>query len=187
MIKVNLVPRELLDREVQKQRMAQAAAAAGVLAFVLVILSGVHWYRATKLETELGDLNREYDRLAKVVKQVEELEKTAQAVKTRLDVMNGLLKVRPLYPYFMTDMMATMPPGTWLTSLTTAHKDPNQLTVNLGNAGSNSSDGLTQWLRNIEASGRFEEPKLSGVQVLDKGDSKEYNFSISTVYKNPKL
>lgn len=187
MIKVNLVPRELLDREAQKQRMAQAAVAGACLVLVLVGVSGWHWLRATKAESQLADLNKEYERLAKVVKQVEELEATAKAVKTRLEVMNGLLKVRPLYPFFMTDLQATMPPGTWLTTLTTVHKDPNQLTVTIGNAGANSSEGLTQWLRNIEASGRFEEPKLSPVQVIDAAGAKEYTFSITTAYKNPRL
>ena len=188
MIKVNLVPREILDREVQRQRMMQASVAAGVLAFFLVVASAMHWYRAVSFENDLADLNREYDKLAKIVAQVEELERTANAVRTRLGVINGLLKGRPLYPYFMSDLMSTMPSGVWLTSLTTAPKDPNGLAVTLGNATANSSDGVSQWLRNFEAAAaRWDEPKLSAISVTEKGDSKEYVFSITTSYKNPNL
>lgn len=188
MIKVNLVPRELLDREVQKQRLMQGAVLAGIAAFGIVCLSAAHWYSATKCEKQLGELNKEYEKLAKILAEVEELERTANAVKTRLSVITGLLKGRPLYPYFMRDLMATMPPGVWLGGITTmAAKDPNGLAVNLGNAKANSSDGVSQWLREFEKSGKFTEPKLSAVNVTDKGDAKEYSFSIVTEYKNPKL
>ena len=187
MIKVNLVPRELLDKEVQRQRLVQAGVVGAVALVGGLFVSAAHWYRATKTEGELAVLNGKYDKLAKIVAQVEELEKTANAVKIRLNVINGLLKGRALYPWFMTDLLTTLPPGVWMTSLTTAAKEPNGLTVTIGNATANSSDGVSQWLRNFASSGKFSEPKLSAIAVTDKGDSKEYSFSIGTEYKNPKL
>lgn len=188
MIKVNLVPRELLDREVQKQRILQGAVLAGVAAIGVLCISASHWYQATKFEAQLAELNKEHDKLAKIVAQVEELERTAQAVKTRLTVITGLLKGRALYPFFMIDLMASMPPGVWLTSLNTSAKEPNGLTVTIANASANSSDGVSQWLRNFEKSTLFVEAKLSGaVNVQEVGDVKEYKFSIVTEYKNPKL
>ncbi|MBI5200112.1 MAG: PilN domain-containing protein [Elusimicrobia bacterium] len=187
MIRVNLVPRELLDKEVQRQRMTQAAVVGAIGLVIVLFLSAAHWYRATKTEGELAELNKKYDKLAKIVAQVEELEKTANAVKIRLGVINGLLKGRALYPWFMTDLQSTLPPGVWMTSLTTAAKEPNGLTVTIGNATANSSDGVSQWLRNFAASGKFAEPKLSAIAVTDKGDSKEYSFSIGTIYENPRL
>ncbi|MBI4346849.1 MAG: PilN domain-containing protein [Elusimicrobia bacterium] len=187
MIKVNLVPRELLDKEVQRQRLMQAAV-VGALALVgMLFISAAHWYRATKVESELAELNKKYDKLAKIVAQVEELEKTANAVKIRLSVITGLLKGRALYPWFMTDLLETMPPGVWMGSLATTAKDQNALGVSIGNAVANSSDGVSQWLRNFAANNKWAEPKLSAIGVVDKGDSKEYSFSIQTEYKNPKL
>lgn len=187
MIKVNLVPREFLDKEVQRQRLAQAGV-VGAIALVLVLfVSAAHWYRATKTEGEFAELNKKYEKLAKIVAQLEELEKTANAVKIRLGVIQGLLKGRALYPWFMTDLQSTLPPGVWMTSLTTSAKEPNGLTVKIGNASANSSGGVSQWLRNFESSGKFKDLKLSAIAVTDKGDSKQYSFSIGTMYENPKL
>src|SRR2546427_568773 len=84
----------------------------------------------------------------------------------RLGVINGLLKGRPLYPYFMLDLVATMPPGVWVMSVQTTSREANSLGVVIGNALANSSDGVSQWLRNFEASGKFDEPKLSVVSVV---------------------
>ena len=87
----------------------------------------------------------------------------------------------------MADLIATMPQSVWLTNVTTAAKDPNGLTVNITNAVSNSAEGVSQWLRNFESSGKFEDPKLSAINVTEKPDAKEYTFTITTAYKSPNL
>lgn len=186
MIRVNLVPRELLDREVQRQRLLQASVIGIAVALVVVGVSLGHWYRATKLEGELAELNKEYDKLAKIVAQVEELERTANAVRVRLSVIQGLLKGRPLYPYFMADLLVTLPPGVWVTGLTTAPKEANSLTITLP-AVSNSSEGISQWLRNLAATGQWDDPKLSAISVADAGDAKKYTFTVTSVYKCTRL
>ncbi|MBI4423320.1 MAG: PilN domain-containing protein [Elusimicrobia bacterium] len=186
MIRVNLVPRELLDREVQRQRVLQASVVGIAVALVVVGVSVGHWYRASKFEAQLGELNKEYDKLAKIVAQVEELERTANAVRVRLGVIQGLLKGRPLYPYFMADLLTTMPPGVWLTGLTTSQKEPNTLAVTLP-ATANSSEGVSQWLRNLAETGQWEDPKLSAISVSNAADSKTYSFSLTTIYKCSKF
>ena len=187
MIKVNLVPSEILDREVQRLRRVQASIAGAVLAAGLILESLMHYWSALSHEAQLAKLDKDLDKLAKIVAQVEEAEAAANAVKVRLNVITGLLKGRPLYPYFMADLMATMPPTVWLTSLTTAAKEPAGLTVNISQAVSSSPEGVSQWLRNFESSGKFEEPKLTAIAVTEKGDVKEYTFTIATSYRNPSL
>ncbi|MCX5788967.1 MAG: PilN domain-containing protein [Elusimicrobia bacterium] len=187
MIRVNLVPSEILDREVQRLRRVQASIIGGLLAVALILLSLLHYWSALSHESQVAELDRKLDKLAKIVAQVEEAERAANAVKVRLNVINGLLKGRPLYPYFMSDLMGTMPPTVWLTSLATAAKDPSGLTVTITNAVSSTPDGVSQWLRNFETSGKFEEPKLTAIAVTEKGEAKEYTFTIATSYKNPSL
>ncbi len=187
MIRINLVPREILDKEIYRQRVLQATVGASVFGVLLVGLSLSHIYRANRLEKHLVGLQREYDKLAKVVAQVEELERTAGAVRNRLNVITGLLKGRPLYPYFMTDLVGTLPAGVWLTQLSTVTRDSNSLGITT-TATANSSDGVSQWLRNLERSGRFEEPKLSGgITIVDRGDIKEHSFSLTMNYRHPDL
>jgi len=186
MIKINLVPRELLDREVQRQRILQSSVAGAVVLFILLTVSALHFLRAKSLEGELAGLNSEYDKLAKVVAKVEELERSANAVRTRLAAITGLQKGRPLYPYFMTDFAKTLPGGVWVKSLNTTSKDNNSLTVTTS-ASSLQAEAISKWLRGLEQSGRFTDPILSGITVSLGTLGKEHTFSVTMTYKHPEL
>ena len=188
MIKVNLVPKELLDKETQKLRKLQLAAGAIFIVVVISLATAGHFIRQARLEHRVTQLQGDYDTLAKVVAQVEEADKMANAVKNRLGVIKGLLKGRSLYPYFMTDLVATMPPGVWLTGLTTTSKEgTNQLGVQTV-AASTSSEAIAEWLRKLDSSGKFDESKLSAITMSDSGGgARSGAFSISMTYKNPEL
>lgn len=186
MIRINLVPQEILDRELQRQRAAQAGV-AGCLALVVVLgASLAHWSRAGRLERHLAERLKELDRLKVIVAEVEQLESTANAVKARLAVITELVKGRPLYPYFMADFARTLPPGVWLSSLGTSDKGGNQLGVNAAALASSSED-VSAWLRTLERSGKFQEPALSAVSISDRDGTKVHSFSITTTYKHPEL
>lgn len=186
MIRINLVPREILDRELQRQRALQAAVVGAALLIVAVAVSAGHWYRASRLERELAAGNVELERLEKLVAEVEQLEQTAGLVKARLNVIVDLLKGRPLYPYFMADFAGTLPPGVWLLSLGTSFKDGNQLGVN-ASASSSGSEDISQWLRNLEKSARFSDASLSPVSISETAGSKVAVFSLSMSYRHPDL
>lgn len=186
MIKINLVPREILDKEVQRLRAVQAGAAGAVVLVLLLLLSAAHWWRSVSLNNLLTERELEYKKLEEIVKKVEELEHTAQALRSRLQVVTDLLKGRPLYPYFMMDMSSSLPPSVWLKQLETATGTGNQLSVKT-QAVSLSSEGISEWMRSLVKSGRFSEPGLSAITVSDTGTGKQHNFSLSTSYKHPDL
>lgn len=179
MIKINLVPRELLQKEAQRVQSTQAVVVVAVVGLLLTGAWYLRWSQANRLEAHLADRQKRLDTLKQIVAEVEQLERTAAAVRTRLAVITDLLKGRALYPYFMADIAQTLPGSVWLSSLSTTWRDGNQLSVNTV-AASNGSEGVSDWLRNIEKSGKFTDPVLSAVSI---NEAKVHNFSITTTYK----
>ncbi|HAH07979.1 MAG TPA: hypothetical protein DCM05_15885 [Elusimicrobia bacterium] len=167
MIKINLVPQEILDKEIARLRTLQASAGGVAAAILLASISGAHYWRAVSLEKTLKVDKLELDRLQKIVAQVEELEQKATQVRARLNVVVDLMKYRSLYPRFMEDLSQTLPPGVWLTSLTTSG-DQKGLIVNMGCSGV-TSESAADALRAFEAGGKFKEPVLQGGITVSAG------------------
>lgn len=182
MIKVNLVPSELLSRARQRQQAIQAAVAGGCLLLVILVMSVAHWFRLYSLQSTLSYNESEFARLETIVKKVEELDKTANALRARLGVINDLLKGRPSYPIFMSDFTRAVPAGVTLRSMTTqgGASAPIKLVMS---AESRSSQDIAAWIKNMEVTGKFSTPELGAVAVSDAG---VHSFTVTTTY-TPKL
>ena len=167
MIKVNLVPQEFLDRELQKQRLAQVSVVAGFLAIIFLGVSFSHYYKGVALEKRLAEAEVEFKRLEAIVKQVEELEAKAKAVKSRLDVIQDLLVARSFYPRFMTDLLKNLGEGVWLKSLS-ATGSPADLKVMMTCEGS-GTEAATAWLRQLQVSTAFKDPSLGAIALSSDG------------------
>ncbi|MDE2291352.1 MAG: PilN domain-containing protein [Elusimicrobia bacterium] len=181
MIKVNLVPQEILDKELQKQRLAQVSVAAAFLAVIFVIVSGMHYYTSVRLGRELDADQAEFKRLEVIVKKVEAVEAQAQAVRSHLAVIQELLAARTFYPRFMTELVKAIGDGVWLTSLSAAGDAKAGLKVQLA-CKSVSSEAATRWLRALQDSPVFVNPALGGLTMAPDGT---VTFPMSLTYKEP--
>lgn len=178
MIKVNLVPQEILDKELQKQRLAQVSVAAGCLALIFACVSFSHYYKEVKLEARRVETEAEFKRLEAIVKQVEELEAKARAVKGRLDVIRDLLTARSFYPQFMGRLLEIIGDGIWIDSLSVAGGGA-ELAVSL-QCQAVSSDAATKWLRSLQGAAHFKEPSMGALKIEQDGTVK---FPMSLKYK----
>ena len=167
MIKVNLVPQEFLDRELQKQRLAQVSVVAGFLAIIFLGVSFSHYYKSVSLEKRLAEAEVEFKRLEAIVKQVEELEAKAKAVKSRLDVIQDLLVARSFYPGFMTDLLKNLGEGVWLKSLNAAGSGTDLLVTMSCEA--TGMDAATAWLRQLLVSPTFKDPVMGSITLASDG------------------
>ena len=188
MIKINLVPKEILDQDIQRQRALQATIAVGAFLIVVVGFSAMRWRKAGSLEALQVQKQKQMDALAAIAAEADQLEAQARSVRSRLDVIEKLLKGRPLYPYFMQDFPKTIPAAIWIQSMSTgAGKAGSQLDITVG-ATSQTTEAIGEWLLNLGKSGRFKEPIISGLTIVSLGDSpKTYTFSLKTSYSNPQL
>jgi Tfp pilus assembly protein PilN len=179
MIKVNLVPADILAKAQQKQQALQAAA-LGVLVLIIVTMVSIgHYYRLNRLEHTLAIDNIELKKLEVIVAKVEELEKTAAAVRARLNVITDLLKGRPLYPYFMSDFVKSVPSGIRVKTLTTSGggSAAGALKLSMG-AQARTNEEIAAWVRKMEETGRFSAVELGPVT----SDGSLYTFSLTSTY-----
>lgn len=191
MIKINLVPSDILEKAHQKQQMLQVGA-AGVAVLVLIVLVSLgHIFTLQKLKRQLADDNARLKKLEVIVQQVEELEKTEAALKARLGVITDLLKGRTVYPYFMTDLAKSVPGGIRVKTLAVtgggSGAGPMKLVFT---AEAMSNDDIAAWLRKMEAfadtksSSDTRMPgKFSGIELgAVTAASGIYSFSVTATY-----
>lgn len=181
MTKINLVPAELLAKAKQKQQVLQAAA-IGAMVLVLVLLVSVgHYFRLTRLESQLAKQQETLKKLEVIVAKVEELERQASAVRSRLKVVNDLLKGRQLYPVFMSDFVRSVPPGVRVKTLNTSGGGSSVGPVKLVmTAEAVSDEDIAAWVKRMEASGRFSGAELGA--ITGSATERLFSFSLTVVY-----
>lgn len=177
MIKVNLVPAEILAKARQRQLMLQAGVLGGVLGVVLVVISLVHWAGLYRLQNEYKYKDSRLHELSAIVAQVEELEKASAAVKARLGVIESLLKGRAFYPLFMSEFARTVPAGVKVVNMPTILQGGGAMKLTIS-AVANNSDDIAAWMRTLEKNTHFAAVELGPVTAAGK----QYNFTLTTVY-----
>jgi Tfp pilus assembly protein PilN len=178
MIKVNLVPSEILAKARQRQLVLQAGLLGGLLAVVLVLISVGHWVGLYRLQNDYNYKQSRLKQLGAIVAQVEELEKAAAAVRARLSVIESLLKGRAFYPMFMSEFVRTVPAGVRVTQLTTVTQPNSAVKLSI-TATAATSDDVAGWMRTLEKNGHFASVELGPVSA---SGPRQYSFTISTVY-----
>ena len=178
MIKVNLVPLEILAKARQRLLVLQAAVAGGVFAVVLILISVGHWLSLYRLQNDYTYKESKLKTLAAIVAQVEDLEKKSEAVRARLHVIEDLLKGRAFYPIFMSDFARTVPAGVRVTQLSTASQGSGGLKLTISGVAA-TNDDVANWIRAFEKN-----PRFAGVELgpISAGGPRQYNFTITTTY-----
>lgn len=186
MIKINLVPQEILDKEQQRQRNIQLVLGVIIFAAFVVALTMFRLNTLRKADADLEAINNEYKtKWADIGMKLDAKKGAVDEIKRRLGVITDLLTGRSLYPNFMADMSQAMPSDVWVTNISTT-RDPNSLKVN-AQAISSSAPGVTRWVRTMQKPGvfgNFGEPSISAITASDDPvtNGKQYAFSINFVY-----
>lgn len=181
MIKVNLVPADILAKAQQKQQTLQAAVVGVAMLMLVALVSAGHYYRYNRLNRLMAKDNIELKKLEVIVAKVEELEKTAAAVRARLSVITDLLKGRPLYPYFMSDFVRSVPSGVRIKALTTSGGGSAGVALKLSmSAEARTNEDIAAWVRRMEDSGRFTSVELGAVTT--GGVERLCSFTVTSIY-----
>ncbi|MBI5625291.1 MAG: PilN domain-containing protein [Elusimicrobia bacterium] len=179
MIKVNLVPADILAKAAQKQQMFQLGVVGVGVLLVVAMVSVGHFTKAVRLEADQKGLETEYAKWQEEVRLIEDLQRQVAELRRRLDVVNSLLKGRPLYAKFMTDVVKTIPGGVWVKSMSTSS---TMSTVKMiAQAESSSPEEIREWVRRMEGSGRFGPVEIGAVTSADVLP-KTFAFSMTTTY-----
>jgi Tfp pilus assembly protein PilN len=178
MIKVNLVPGEILAKARQRHLIFQAGIVGAVLGVAVLLISLGHWAGLHNLQSDYSVKESKLKDLGAIVAQVEDLERASDAVRARLGVIESLLKGRAFYPLFMSEFARTVPPGVRVMALNTASQPNGAVKLSITAVG-DSNDDVANWMRALERNGRFAGVELGPVNAAA---GHKYNFTIATVY-----
>ena len=173
MPRINLLPwreERRKARQVQFNIFMGVSAAAGLFAVGLMYL-GMEAAIANQ-----NDRNKFLEDQGKLmdekIAQIKDLQETKQRLLARMQIIQQLQQSRPIVVHLFDQLVKTLPPGVYLTSVV---ENGDQLAIQ-GEA--DSSARVSTYLRNIDASPWIGDPNLQVVQK-DTGKTGAQTFSIT--------
>jgi len=190
MIKINLVPQDVLDREVQKQRIAQVGVVAGVVVVLLAGVSYAHWHAKVTLQAELKVAQAEMEKLKDAKNKLDLAKRRQEDVKRRRGILQELLSSRKLYPVFMSDMIDVLPSAVWIEALDSKNTSLESLDLSISALAQRPED-VAGWLRalNSTSTGTFKTRGQFSAAVLGADitiSELQNKFSLKMKYDAPR-
>lgn len=178
--RINLLPWREARRKDRQRRYAMVAAAT--LGGVIGVVLAVHFAMAMKIEHQEARnafLRQEIAQLDAKLTEIRKLEATRQALVDRIEVIQGLQATRPSVVHLFDELVKTIPPGTYLTSL---KQDDNGLTLE-GKAESQTR--VSAYMRQIDGSRWMDGATLDVIETKDSGSTRVSNFRLNAKLTEP--
>ncbi len=175
-IHINLLDWRAARRERRKQQFGvaagmTAAAAAGVVAIGLLAVNTALSNQSERnafLQAQIQEMDRQ-------IKEIQELEKTKADLLARMEVIQQLQKDRSDIVHFFDEMVNILPDGVFVTSI---KQQGNKITIE-GVAESNGR--ISTYLKNLDASEWFSDPKLVVIKSKQEQFRRLSNFTLTAV------
>lgn len=173
MAKINLLPwREELRKEQQKEFFIMV----GVAALLAVGVWGIVHFYHTQLISYQQSRNKYVEEqivlLDKKIEEIERLEKEKERLLSRMRAIEQLQGNRPLIVRLFDELVANLPEGVSLISIT---QKGTAITIN-GVAQSNAR--VSSFMRNLENSEWLQKPQLDVIQAKDEQGQRISNFTL---------
>ena len=173
MTKINLLDWRAQKREQRKQRFY---AMMGVAVVVAVAVFGVGYLmmsNAIDLQNDRnGYLKQQIADVDQKIKEIQELEKVKNNLLARMRVIEELQASRSATVHFFDELVNTLPDGVTLTSI---KQSGARVTVE-GAAESNGR--VSTYMKTLEASAWFTDPKLVVIKTSDTGSQRRSDFTL---------
>lgn len=180
MIKINLLPKEIEQKAAARQKIMLIAGIGGI--FLLIFIGG-YFLRVTKLTSlkgRIAEIEKELKKLEPIVQKVNNIKANKDALNSKIKVIKNLMKSRLLYPIFMEDFAAILPPKVWITGLNTKSGD-NILDLNF-KVLARDNYAVADFINDLEVSRKFQEIKFAGITTTSQVGEEIRSFSISCSY-----
>lgn len=179
MAHINLLPwREELRKQKKKEFFTVIAGTAIVFGGVVLL---VHMYIAGMIsyqESRNDILRQEIKTVEGKIKEISELERQKEQLIARMRVIEELQSNRPEIVHLFDEIAKIVPEGLYISSMVQKGKT---ITID-GNAQSNAR--VSAFMRRLEASAWFAEPKLSVISTKVSGGQTTREFSLLVAQKN---
>lgn len=177
---INLLPwREELRQE-QKRDFAVMAVLTFILAAAIVGL--IHIQMSAKIDYQLSRnsfISSEISKLDKQIEEIKDLRKVRRSLLERMGVIQDLQESRPSIVHLFAEIVATVPNGVYLESLS---QNNGNLLMN-GQAESNAR--VSTYMRNLSNSEWLKEPNLTVIEIEDKKVNRVSSFTLTVKQTSP--
>lgn len=173
MTKINLLDWRA-QRRALRQKQFVAMMVAGLLTAAVVFgATFISMDRALANQDDRNNfLKQQIVEVDQKIKEIQELEKVKNSLMSRMRVIEELQASRSATVHFFDDLVNTLPEGVNLTSV---KQTGSRVTIE-GIAESNGR--VSTYMKNLEASDWFEDPKLVVIKTGDKGNLRRSDFTL---------
>lgn len=176
-VTINLLDWRTEAATLRKQQFAAGMAAGVMLAVAAVAAMDFGVSNAIDFQRQRNEFLRgQIAEMDKKIKEIEELEKVKANLLARMKVIEELQASRTAMVHFFDEVLNTLPDGVYLKLL---KQSGPSVTVD-GVAESNGR--VSSYMKNIEASSWFAEPKLVVINTKDTGRKRQAEFQLT--FKN---
>lgn len=173
MTKINLLDWRAKRREQRRQRfiaMMVAGAITGVLVFGIgyLLMSNALGRQADRNEY----LRQQIVEVDQKIREIEELDKVKNNLLARMAVIEELQASRAATVHFFDELVNTLPEGVTLTAI---KQTGSTVTID-GAAESNGR--VSTYMKNLDASLWFDDPKLVVIKTSEVGNVRSSNFTL---------
>jgi len=180
MIRINLLPAETKKKEAGK-KIGSMVMGIGIL--VVAVFAGIYAlkvYQYQSLKSDLRTIELQLKPLEAVIQRIDAIEAEKSKLKTKMDVMKGLLKESLIYPIFLEDIARLLPRRAWITSLAAINK-PDSLDVKIM-ASATDNYRVAAFVSMLEKDGCFNDVKLGPINSVQMEKFEIRNFDINCKY-----
>lgn len=180
MTRINLLPwREALRKERKRQF---TSVVAGAVLLMGVIILYVHIHMSGLIEHQNGRntfLEEEIATVEKKIVEIRELESQKKQLLNRMTVIQELQTRRPMVVHLLDKLVRALPEGLYLSRL---DQQGSELVLE-GTAQSNAR--VSAFMRNLDASDWFSNPRLDVIQVGTSEGSRASGFTLKVTQLSP--
>jgi type IV pilus assembly protein PilN len=173
MTKINLLDWRAERREQIKQRFIAMMGIAVVVAASIFGVTYLMMKNAIDLQNDRNEyLKQQIADVDQKIKEIQELEKVKNNLLARMRVIEELQASRSATVHFFDELVNTLPEGVTLTSI----KQAGNLVTVEGAAESNGR--VSTYMKNLEASAWFDDPKLVVIKTTESESFRRSNFTL---------
>jgi type IV pilus assembly protein PilN len=183
MIKINLLPKEIEKKVAlrEKRFLLSTIVLLVVAGFLGLYLLKVGQY--ARLRKQLRGIEKELVLLETIIKKVDEIEKSKEALAKKLDVIGSLMGERFIYPQLLEDLARIVPSRVWLTSLMTK-SESDFLTITI-EASAIDNYAIADFITKLSETKSFSKVELSKISSRKRKEGEEVirNFGVTCEYR----
>ena len=117
MIKINLIPPELVAKKEEARLRSKAYLAFFLLIVVLALVAIFEYQRVAGFKAEIAKINREIEKIAPEASKAKAIQKDIKAMTKEVHVLFSLLQKQTLFSRALDELSKILPEHIWLTRI----------------------------------------------------------------------